>query len=86
MPTPLLSTSTKSQRDFPLLSDKNGWLAVAYFTKKVNPSLAKPPWNGGLAKLELTSLVKWATVLLNNWGNALCNMNYSYIKALYNIN
>ena len=32
---------------------------VAYFTREVNPSLAKPPSNfdGGLAKLGLTSLV-----------------------------
>ena len=32
---------------------------AAYSTKEVNPSLAKPPlnFNGGLAKLGLTSLV-----------------------------
>ena len=28
--------------------------SVAYFTKEVNPSLAKPTLNGGLAKLGLT--------------------------------
>ena len=35
---------------------------LAYFTKEVNPSLAKPPlkFNGCLAKLELTSLVREA--------------------------
>ena len=33
---------------------------VAYFTREINPSLAKLPLNcnGGLAKLGLTSLVK----------------------------
>ena len=33
---------------------------VAFFIKEVNPSLAKLPlkFNGGLAKLGLTSLVK----------------------------
>ena len=33
---------------------------LAYYTKEVNPSLVKPPlkFNGGLAKLGLTSLVK----------------------------
>ena len=33
---------------------------MAYFTEEVNPSLAKSPlkFNGGLAKLELTSPVK----------------------------
>ena len=38
------------------------WLKVD-FTKEVNPSLAKPPlkFNGGLANLGLTSLVKKAT-------------------------
>ena len=37
--------------------------AVVYFTKEVNPSLAKPPlkFNDGLAKLGLTSSVKLAT-------------------------
>ena len=37
--------------------------SVAYFTKEVNPSLAKLPLNfsGRLAKLRLTSLVKEAT-------------------------
>ena len=36
---------------------------MVYFTKEVNPSLAKPPlkFNGGLAKLGLTSLVKYTT-------------------------
>ena len=36
---------------------------VAYFTDEVNSSLAKRPlnFNGGLAKLELTSLIKLAT-------------------------
>ena len=36
---------------------------VITFTKKVHPRLAKPPlkFNGGLAKLELTSLVKATT-------------------------
>ena len=36
------------------------WSFVAYFTKEVNPSLAKPPlnFNGGLANLGFTSLVK----------------------------
>ena len=35
---------------------------MAYVTKEVNPSLAKPPlkFNGGLAKLGLTSLAKEA--------------------------
>ena len=35
---------------------------VAYFTKEVNPSLAKLPlnFNGSLAKLGLTSIVKQA--------------------------
>ena len=34
-------------------------LSAVYFTKEVNPSLAKPPllFNGGLAKLGLTSFV-----------------------------
>ena len=33
---------------------------MAYFTKEINPSLVKLPlnFNGGLAKLGLTSLVK----------------------------
>ena len=33
---------------------------MAYFTKEINPSVAKSPWNvsGVLAKLELTTLVK----------------------------
>ena len=36
------------------------WLPVAYFTKELNWSLAKPPlkFSGGLAKLGWTSLVK----------------------------
>ena len=35
---------------------------VAYFTKEVNPSLDKQPlnFNGGLAKLESTSLANYA--------------------------
>ena len=40
-------------------------LPVASFTKEVNPRLAKRPLktNGRLANLELTSLVKEATVI-----------------------
>ena len=43
------------------------WHPGTDFTKEVNPSLAKPPlnFNGGLAKLGLTSLVKSAT---DGWG------------------
>ena len=36
------------------------WGPVPYFAGEVNPNLAKPPlkFNGGLAKVGLTSLVK----------------------------
>ena len=46
---------------------------VAYFTKQVNPSLAKPPlkFNGGLAKLGLTSLLEIDTQVLPVWQEKL---------------
>ena len=44
----------------PLIALLCGSFTVAYFTKEVNPSLAKQPlkFNGGFAKLGLTSIVK----------------------------
>ena len=36
---------------------------VAHFTKEINWSLAKPPFNGGLAKLQLISLTHLPLVL-----------------------
>ena len=52
---------------------------VAYLTKVDNPNLAKPPFkfNGGLAKLRLTSFVKYATALI---GLIQCHASLQKLK------
>ena len=54
---------------------------VAYFTIEVNPRLAKPPlkFNGGLAKLGLTSSVNEATGMQLQQNLFSSNFNYESI-------